>query len=53
MLIVLENLPGASPMHMTRSVDYIIIVEGEVELLLDDGSLTQLKKVVNCTNYKP
>jgi quercetin dioxygenase-like cupin family protein len=35
--------PGAaSPMHRTESVDYGIVLAGEVHLLLDDGSETRL-----------
>ena len=31
-----------SPMHRTESIDYGIVLEGEVWLVLDDGSQTQL-----------
>jgi quercetin dioxygenase-like cupin family protein len=31
-----------SPMHRTRSVDYGIVLEGEIWLVLDDGSETRL-----------
>ena len=35
---VVDMLPGEeSPMHRTNSIDYGIILEGEVELELDDG----------------
>jgi quercetin dioxygenase-like cupin family protein len=35
--------PGAaSPMHRTESVDYGIVLAGEVHLVLDDGSETRL-----------
>ena len=34
--------PGTTPMHMTRSLDYAFLIEGEMELLLDDGSVTVL-----------
>lgn len=33
---------AASPMHRTESVDYGIVLEGEVHLVLDDGSETRL-----------
>jgi len=33
---------GASPMHRTESVDYGIVLEGEVHLVLDDGSEARL-----------
>lgn len=33
---------AASPMHRTESVDYGIVLEGEVHLVLDDGSDTRL-----------
>ncbi|KIJ22661.1 hypothetical protein M422DRAFT_39977 [Sphaerobolus stellatus SS14] len=36
--------PGASsPMHSTRSIDYGIVIEGEIELELDNGEKTVLK----------
>lgn len=38
-----DLLPGAaSPVHRTESVDYGIVLEGEVHLVLDDGSDTRL-----------
>lgn len=37
---VVDMLPGASsPMHRTNSVDYGIVLSGEVELELDDGKV--------------
>ena len=42
-LRMVDMLPGkASPMHRTNSIDYGIILSGEIELELDDGSLTRL-----------
>lgn len=36
---VVDMLPGKeSPMHRTNSIDYGIILEGEIELELDDGA---------------
>jgi quercetin dioxygenase-like cupin family protein len=36
---VVDMLPGGqSPMHRTNSIDYGIVVSGEVELELDDGA---------------
>lgn len=36
--------PGkGSAMHRTRSLDYGIVLEGEIELVLDDGVTTRLK----------
>jgi quercetin dioxygenase-like cupin family protein len=36
---VVDMLPGmASPMHRTNSIDYGIVLEGEIELELDDGA---------------
>ena len=36
---IVDMLPGkASPMHRTNSIDYGIVLEGEVELELDDGA---------------
>jgi quercetin dioxygenase-like cupin family protein len=32
-----------SPMHRTRSIDYGIVLAGEIWLLLDDGSETRLR----------
>jgi hypothetical protein len=33
----------STPFHATRSLDYAILIAGEVELLLDDGSVTKLQ----------
>lgn len=36
---VVDMLPGReSPMHRTSSIDYGIVIEGEIELELDDGA---------------
>ncbi len=36
---VVDMLPGKeSPMHRTNSIDYGIVIEGEIELELDDGA---------------
>lgn len=41
---VVDMLPGGdSPMHRTNSLDYGIVLSGEVELELDDGSKTILR----------
>ena len=38
---IVDMLPGGtSPMHRTNSIDYGIVLSGEVELELDDGVLT-------------
>ena len=38
---IVDMPPGArSPMHRTESVDYGVVLEGEITLLLDDGSAT-------------
>lgn len=38
---IVDMLPGgASPMHRTNSIDYGIVLSGEVELELDDGAIT-------------
>jgi len=40
---VVDMMPGgASPMHRTNSIDYGIVLSGEVELELDDGVTTLL-----------
>jgi quercetin dioxygenase-like cupin family protein len=40
---LVDLMPGAaSPMHRTESVDYGIVLTGEVHLVLDDGSETRL-----------
>lgn len=31
-------------MHLTKSVDYAIVMEGEMEMHLDDGSCTVLRQ---------
>lgn len=36
---IVDMLPGAeSPMHRTNSIDYGMVIEGEIELELDDGA---------------
>ena len=37
-------IEGASPMHLTKSIDYAIVLDGEIEMHLDDGSCTVLQK---------
>jgi quercetin dioxygenase-like cupin family protein len=38
---IVDMPPGArSPMHRTESVDYGVVLTGEVTLVLDDGSVT-------------
>jgi quercetin dioxygenase-like cupin family protein len=40
---IVDMLPGGvSPMHRTDSIDYGIVLSGEVEMELDDGSKTRL-----------
>lgn len=40
---VVDMLPGKqSPMHRTNSIDYGIVLQGELELELDDGAKTLL-----------
>jgi len=40
---VVDMLPGqASPMHRTNSLDYGIVIQGQLELELDDGEKTLL-----------
>lgn len=40
---VVDMLPGkASPMHRTNSLDYGIVLSGQLELELDDGEVTLL-----------
>ena len=42
---VVDILPGKeSPMHRTNSIDYGIIMEGEVELELDDGAKRTVRR---------
>jgi quercetin dioxygenase-like cupin family protein len=43
-LRIVETAPGsASPMHKTNSIDYGIVLEGEIEMRLDSGAATRLK----------
>ena len=38
---IVDMLPGgSSPMHRTNSIDYGIVLSGDVELELDDGAVT-------------
>ena len=40
---IVDMLPGgASPMHRTSSIDYGVVLSGQVELELDDGEKTLL-----------
>lgn len=42
---IVDMLPGGeSPFHRTNSIDYGIVLEGEVELELDDGRKTTVGK---------
>jgi len=44
-LRLVDMLPGAlSPMHRTISLDYGVVLEGEVELVLDSGETRLLKR---------
>jgi len=44
-LRLVDVLPGAlSPMHRTVSLDYGVVLEGEVELVLDSGETRLLKR---------
>ena len=44
-LRLVDMLPGAlSPMHRTVSLDYGVVLEGEVELVLDSGETRLLKR---------
>jgi quercetin dioxygenase-like cupin family protein len=40
-LMIMDLFPGAhGAMHRTDTLDYVIAIEGEVEMLLDDSSVT-------------
>ncbi len=42
---VVDMLPGCeSPMHRTNSIDYGIVLEGEIELELDDGAKKTIRQ---------
>jgi quercetin dioxygenase-like cupin family protein len=44
LLKVLEISPGTKPvMHKTETLDYVIVMDGEVDLLLDDGAEVRMK----------
>lgn len=43
-LRIVDMFPGkSSPMHRTQTLDYGIVLEGEIELELDDGRVTTVK----------
>lgn len=43
-LRIVDLVPGGrSPMHRTETVDYGLVLSGELKMLLDDGSETDLK----------
>ncbi len=42
---IVDMLPGKqSPMHRTNSIDYGIVMAGEIELELDDGRVTTVRE---------
>ena len=42
---IVDMLPGKqSPMHRTNSIDYGIVMSGEIELELDDGRVTTVRE---------
>jgi quercetin dioxygenase-like cupin family protein len=42
---VIDMPPGAvAPMHRTRSIDYGVVLDGEVDLELDDGSMITMSR---------
>lgn len=42
---ITDMLPGqASPFHRTNSIDYGIVLDGEIELELDDGAKTTIRQ---------
>jgi quercetin dioxygenase-like cupin family protein len=42
---IVDMLPGGeSPMHRTNSIDYGIVLEGEIELELDDGAKKTIRQ---------
>ncbi|NMN04042.1 MULTISPECIES: cupin domain-containing protein [unclassified Novosphingobium] len=42
---IVDMLPGqASPFHRTNSIDYGIVLDGEIELELDDGAKTTIRQ---------
>ncbi len=44
LLKVLEIAPGTKPaMHKTETLDYVIVMDGEVDMLLDDGAEVHVK----------
>ncbi len=41
---LLELAPGTAPfMHKTETIDYVVVTEGELSMLLDDGTELTLK----------
>ena len=56
-LRIVDMAPGASsPMHRTVSLDYGVVLEGEVELILDSGEKRLMRRgdtsVQRATNHK-
>ena len=44
MLKVLELSPGTKPvMHKTETLDYVIVMQGDVDMLLEDGAEVHMK----------
>ena len=49
MLRIVDIPPGlTSPMHRTSSLDYGVVLEGEVELVLDSGEKRVLRRGDTC-----
>jgi quercetin dioxygenase-like cupin family protein len=44
-----ESKPGGcSPMHRTLTLDYMVVLDGEIELILDSGETQRFKKGDTC-----
>ena len=42
---VVQYGPGVAPrMHRTLSVDYAVVISGEIDMVLDDGKVVQLRQ---------
>jgi quercetin dioxygenase-like cupin family protein len=42
---VIDMPPGSvAPMHRTRTIDYGVVLDGEVDLELDDGSVVTMRR---------
>ena len=49
---IVEYSPGVAPrMHRTHSIDYVVIMKGEIDMELDDGVMVHLNEGDVCVQH--